>query len=112
MACGYVGWIDGFYRVIAHLQIFGQFVAIINAPIHEIGIGENRPVSWRLNLVPIRKRPVPRFVELIERLVLTFQPLAEPLQAAGAIAEHRFRVVSDSRPIESGGFTPQIPSIE
>src|SRR5437016_3608002 len=55
---------------------------------------------------------MPSFVEPLERSVLSFQPLAETLNAARAIAEHRFRLVADSCPVECSRLAPQIPAIK
>src|SRR5215475_1762414 len=104
--------INCLHHSVADLQVFGQFVAVVNAPIHEIGVGENSSVSRRLRLAPLSERPVPGFIKVVECAVLQLQPFAKPGYAAWAIAEHRFGLVSNSRPVKCSRLAPQIPSVK
>src|SRR5215813_5379011 len=104
--------INCFHRGVADLQVLGQFVAVVNPPIHEVGVGENSSISWRLRLAPLSERPVPGFIKVVECAVLHLQPFAKPGYAAWAIAEHRFGLVSNSRPVKCSRLAPQIPSVK
>src|SRR5262252_10258544 len=100
--------IDGFHGLTAYGQILGQLIAVVNAPVHEVGVSQNGPITWGFHLAPISKRPVPSLVEPIQCLIFLSQPLSEPLLAGSAIAEHRLRLVSDSGPVQRRRFTPKI----
>ena len=69
MACGHMIRINCLNCLIAHCEIFGQFVAVINSPIHKIGVRKNRCVTRRLYLAPVGKGSVPGFVQPIEGLI-------------------------------------------
>ena len=104
--------VDRFHRVVPHLQVFRQFVTVVHPPIHEVRVCQDRSIPGWFHLFPIRERPVPRHVQLLQRPVFHLQPVAKPLHARRAIAEHRLRLISHPRPVQRRRLTPQIPPVK
>src|ERR1051325_1458209 len=100
------------HRMHSGAKVLGYFLRNEDAPVHVIGVGQNRVESRGLNLRPVLELAIPGRIQLRNTAVLFLQPSAKARDGIRTITKRRVRNVGDFRPINNMRLTPQVPAIE